>query len=80
MPVVRLIEGPDKGVITTDGGRDFLTFPQSNIRHLCNRRRVAGLKLFYKSEEGFFGTDKVRLLIVSGAGTEREATYEIRVR
>ena len=80
MPTVRLIDGPSHGVVTTDRGRDFLTFPASNLRHVCNRRRVAGLKLFYQSETKFFGTDRVRILIVSGSGTEREATYDVRVR
>lgn len=80
IPTVRLIDGPNKGVVTTDKGRDFLTFPRSNLRHVCNRRRVSGLKLFYKSEAAFFGTDHVRILIVSGSGTEREATYAIKVR
>ena len=79
-PTVRLIEGPDAGVITTDKGRDFLPFPRGNVRHLCNRRRLAGLKLFYRSKPGFIGNDRVRVLILSGGGTEREAVYDIGVR
>jgi hypothetical protein len=79
-PTVRLIDGPSQGVITTDKGRDFMTFPHSNSRHICNRKRVAGLKLFYKSATGFFGTDRVRILIISASGTEREATYSVQVR
>ncbi len=80
LPVVRLIEGPYRGVVTTDKGRDFLPFPAGNVRHACNRARVAGTKLFYKSAPHLIGTDHVRLLILSGSGTGREATYEIEVR
>jgi hypothetical protein len=79
-PTVRLVEGPSKGTVTTDKGRDFMAFPQSNVRHMCNRRRVAGTKLFYKSQPGFLGLDRVRILILSGSGTGREATYAIQVR
>ncbi len=80
IPTVRLIDGPSTGVITTDKGRDFLAFPRGNVRHLCNRKRVSGVKLFYKSQAHFIGTDHVRILILSGSGTEREATYNIGVR
>lgn len=80
LPVVRLIDGPYRGLITTDKGRDFLPFPASNVRHACNRKRVAGTKLFYKSPPHLIGTDHVRLLILSGAGAGREAAYDIQVR
>lgn len=80
LPVVRLIEGPYRGVVTTDKGRDFLPFPASNVRHRCNRKRVAGTKLFYKSAPRLIGTDHVRLLILSGSGAGREASYDIQVR
>ncbi len=79
-PIVRLIDGPDKGVVTTDKGRDFKPFPRGNVRHVCNRKRVAGTKLFYKSSPGFVGTDRVRVLVLSGSGAGREATYLIQVR
>lgn len=77
---VRLIEGPSHGVVTTDKGRDFKPFAAPNPRHACNGRRLNGLKVFYQSEQGFFGVDRVRLLVVAASGTEREADYEIRVR
>jgi hypothetical protein len=80
LATVRLIEGPAHGVLTTDKGRDYKPFAAPNPRHACNGRRVAGLKVFYQSESGFFGTDRIHILIVAASGTEREETYEIRVR
>jgi hypothetical protein len=80
IPTVRLLEGPDNGVVTTDKAKDFLPFPKGNIRSRCNGRRVAGLKLFYQSTTEFFGTDRVRLLVISASGGEREATYVIQVK
>ena len=80
IPTVRLIEGPDNGVVTTDKARDFLPFPKANIRSRCNGRRVAGLKISYQSTTEFFGVDRVRLLVISASGGEREATYVIQVK
>lgn len=80
IPVVRLIDGPSKGLITTEAGRDFLAFPRGNVRSRCNNRRVAGLKLLYRSTDAFTGADRVKILILSGSGMQREAIYTIEVR
>ncbi|MGI3899212.1 MAG: hypothetical protein ACRYGP_32830 [Janthinobacterium lividum] len=80
IPTVRLIEGPTNGVLTTDRAMDFKPFPSSNVRSRCNAKRVKGLKLLYQSTTEYFGTDRVRLLVISASGGEREATYAINVR
>lgn len=80
MPVVRLIDGPSKGLITTESGRDFLPFAKGNPRSRCNAHRVSGLKLLYRSADAFVGADRVRILILSGSGESREAIYTIQVR
>ncbi len=80
LATVRLVDGPAHGVLTTDKGRDYKPFAAPNPRHACNKRRLSGVKVFYQSETGFYGVDHVRILIVAASGTEREASYEIRVR
>lgn len=80
LPTVRLVEGPTNGVVTTDKARDFMPFAKANIRSKCNGRRVAGLKLFYQSTTEFLGVDRVRLIVISASGGEREATYLIQVK
>ena len=80
LPTVRLVEGPNNGVVTTDKARDFMSFPKTNIRSKCNGRRVAVLKLFYQSTTEFLGTDRIRLIVISASGGEREATYVIQVK
>ena len=80
IPTVRLIDGPSNGVVTTDKAMDFKPFPHTNVRARCNTRRVKGLKLLYQSTTEFFGIDRVRLLVISASGSEREATYVIKVR
>ena len=80
LPTVRLVEGPTNRVITTDKARDYLAFSRANVRSRCNARRVSGLKLLYQSTTEFFGVDRVRLLVISASGGEREATYVIQVK
>jgi hypothetical protein len=79
-PTVRLIDGPSKGLVTTENGRDFTAFAKPNPRARCNTRRVEGVKLLYRSADNFIGTDRVRILILSGSGAGREAIYDIQVR
>ncbi len=80
LPTVRLVEGPSNGVVTTDKARDFMPFPKGNIRSKCNGRRLSGLKLFYQSTTEFLGVDRVRLIVISASGGEREAAYLIQVK
>ena len=80
LPTVRLIDGPQAGTITTDKGRDFMAFPRGNIRSACNKRRLVGLKMFYRAPKGFMGMDHVRILVISASGTGREASYAIQAR
>lgn len=80
LPTVRLIDGPQAGMITTDKARDFMTFPRGNPRSACNKKRVAGVKMFYRSPKGFMGTDHVRILVISASGSGREADYAIQAR
>ncbi len=77
-PTVRLVDGPSNGVVTIDRVRDFLFFHKRNVRARCNGRRLAGLKLLYPSTTEHFGVDKVRLLVISESGGEREATTSSR--
>jgi hypothetical protein len=79
-PTVRLIDGPSKGLVTTETGKDFLAFAKPNPRARCNSRRVSGTKLLYRSADNFIGSDQVRILILSGSGEGREAVYDIEVR
>lgn len=79
-PTVRLIDGPSKGLITTERARDYLPFPKGNVRSRCNAHRVSGLRMMYRSADNFVGTDRVRILILSGSGESREAIYSIQVR
>ncbi len=57
-----------------------MPFPETNVRSKCNGRRVAGLQLFYQSTTEFLGVDRVRLLVISASGGEREATCLIQVK
>jgi len=79
-PTIRLIREPEHGRASVTHTADFPTFPASNIRSECNRRRVAGAAIYYVSQRGFIGTDYVLAEIIYASGTFTQWSYTINVR
>jgi len=79
-PTIRITRSPDHGRVTVVQTTGFPTFPSSNIRSVCNRRRVAGATLNYVSQRGFGGTDYVQAEIIFASGNYRQVSYIINVR
>lgn len=79
-PTIRLIRAPEHGRVTVTQTTDFPSFPSSNIRSTCNRRRVVGAAIHYVSQRGFVGTDYVQAEIIFASGNLRQASYTINVR
>jgi hypothetical protein len=79
-PTIRIVRSPDHGRVTVVQTTGFPSFPRSNIRSECNRRRVAGATLNYVSQRGFVGTDYVQAEIIFASGNYRQVSYFINVR
>lgn len=79
-PTIRLIRAPEHGRVTVTQTTDFPVFPSSNIRSVCNARRVAGAAIYYVSQRGFTGTDFVEAEIVFVGGALWQRSYNINVR
>ena len=79
-PTVRVTQAPEHGRVNTPAVRDFPTFAQSNIRSVCNTRRLAGRAARYVSQRGFVGTDQVVLEVFYTSGSMRRYHYMINVR
>ena len=79
-PTIRLIGAPEHGRATVTQTTDFPSFPSSNLRSVCNQRRVAGTALYYVSQRGFFGMDHVEVEIIFASGSLRQQSYTINVR
>jgi hypothetical protein len=77
--VLRVAQGPEHGRVSVRPTGVFPTFPESNPRSVCNRRRVAGMQATYVSQRGYIGPDAVVLEALFPNGQGRRITVSIRV-
>jgi len=78
--VVRLTQAPQHGKVTISKASDFPSFPKKNVRHACNKKRVAGTKTTYMSERGYLGTDAAGIEIIFPTGGTARRSYTINVK
>ena len=77
---ISVTEVPAHGSVTTEPLSDFPAFEKENVRFVCNTRRVAGLQVFYQSEPGFVGSDKLTIDVVYPNGLIQRVLYGVIVR
>jgi hypothetical protein len=77
---VRIIEQPKHGRISVENGTGFTSFPQSNQRYECNKKRSDGVVVVYEPDSGFTGTDSVNIDAIYPLGTSNKRHYSIEVK
>jgi hypothetical protein len=78
--VVRMTQPPQHGRVTIRNGRAFPNYPSSNIRNVCNTRRVPAVESYYRPEPGYTGFDSVSFETIFPGGSYRQNTANIQVR
>ena len=79
-PTIKLVAAPQHGRIRIGPARDFVTFRESNVRSVCNTRRVAGTSAYYVSQRGYAGPDSTTIEVIWPSGRLVHVTYNISVR
>jgi hypothetical protein len=79
-PEIRITQQPQHGRLQIIKTTVFPNFPPSNVRHVCNTRRVPGIEVHYSSEKGFVGTDIVALEVFTAGGSSRNRRHTISVK
>ena len=79
-PTIRLVAAPQHGHARIGPARDFATFRESNVRSVCNTRRVAGTSAHYVSQRGYVGPDATTIEVIWPSGRLLHLTYQISVR
>ena len=79
-PVVRVTQAPEHGRLSINNTAVFPSFPPSNVRSACNRRRVPGVVVRYVSQRGYTGTDAAAIEVYFPDGQARRGAYFITVR
>jgi hypothetical protein len=77
---VRVTKQPEHGTVETATATNFPNFPKENIRSRCNRHKVRGVQVNYKSAERYVGDDTLDLLVLFPGGFGQEVHLNINVR
>jgi hypothetical protein len=77
--VLRVAQPPEHGRVSIRQTGVFPRFAESNLRSVCNRRRVPGIQATYVSQRGYVGSDSVVLEALFPAGRGVRVTLPIRV-
>ena len=77
---IRVTKQPEHGTTEIVAATSFPSFARENIRYRCNRHKVRGQQVNYKSAEKYIGTDTLELLVLFPGGFAREVHVNIDVR
>ena len=77
---IRVTKQPEHGTVETVAATNFPNFERENIRYRCNRHKVRGMQVSYKSAEKYVGSDTLELLVVFPGGFGQEVHFNINVR
>jgi hypothetical protein len=77
--VLRLAQPPEHGRVSIRRTGVFPRFAESNLRSVCNRRRVPGVQATYVSQRGYLGPDFVILEALFPRGQGVRVRLPIRV-
>jgi hypothetical protein len=77
---VRITQPPQNGRIVVSSRQVFPSFPESNVRSACNRRRVPGVELSYVSNRGYAGPDSASVEVIYPTGLLRTVSVSVSVR
>jgi len=76
---IRVAEQPKHGKITIENATGFTSFPASNPRAECNKRRSDGVAVTYEPEPGYTGTDSIAFDAIFPSGSLSKRHYAIDV-
>jgi hypothetical protein len=79
-PTINVTQQPQHGRVSVVRIRDFTYFQPSNVRSVCNQRRVAGVGIRYTAQRGYTGSDTVGAEVIYPSGAYRRGAFNIYVR
>ena len=77
---VNVILPPLHGEVLTGAGRGYPAFPLNSSYAVCNKRKVDGTMIYYRSTPGFVGVDRFVVESVHAGGNARRSGYVVSVR
>ncbi|WP_145980783.1 hypothetical protein [Magnetospirillum sp. ME-1] len=75
-----VVTEPEHGQVIVENGEAYPDFDKDNVRVRCNDRKVPAVLIFYQSEAGFTGADRMVLDTVMASGMFYRHEFTINVR
>jgi hypothetical protein len=76
----RITKNPQHGKVEITPGEGFPNFPESDIRHACNTKKVPGHRVMYTPEAGYTGKDTMQMEFIYPLGGDWFENYSISVK
>ena len=79
-PNVKVTTPPEHGVVSIENGEGFPGFPKENVRSACNAKKLPAIVVYYTSQAGYAGTDKLSVECIFPEGGFTHIDYTVNVR
>ncbi|RAU20440.1 hypothetical protein CU669_18490 [Paramagnetospirillum kuznetsovii] len=77
---VTVVTKPEHGHVIVENGEAYPDFSNDNVRGHCNSRKVPAALLYYQSDSGFVGADRLVVDAVMPSGMFYRHEFSINVR
>jgi hypothetical protein len=77
---IRLIKKPEHGTVEFTQGESFPNYPQTSPWHHCNKQKVPGSLVTYKSDEGYIGKEYFDVEFIGPRGADIISKYVVTVK
>ncbi len=77
---IKITNQPQHGTIELSDEQFYSNYAQDNLRSKCNASKVPGTAVYYKSNDGFTGTDALDAVALLPGGYAQEIHYSVNVR
>jgi hypothetical protein len=78
-PTIRIVSKPQHGVINISDAEDYGAWQAPNIREKCNDKKTKGIKVSYKSDDGYTGDDEASILAIFSESSGQQFVFNIHV-
>jgi hypothetical protein len=76
----RVLRKPEHGTLEITPGNSFPKFPENSPLFHCNKQKVSGSLILYKSNEGYTGKDYFDIEFIGPRGADYTMKYVVTVK
>jgi hypothetical protein len=77
--VVRIVTPPAHGTVAVESGKGFSSYASTNQRYHCNEKPSRGKFVYYKSNQGYTGSDTLTFQVIYATGASQQDIVNISI-